>query len=118
MEKKNELKNKGKRSKKIIIIPALIVALVLAVGIFGKLKSGDSKIPAVPLGTAEEMELTEYVSVRGTITGADRAEVYGQTSGKITAILVKEGQKVKKGQIIAHVAVDEPAKKKPQAAKN
>lgn len=101
---------KGKKSKKIIIIPVIIVALVVGVGVFSKLAKGDSKTPVVPLGVAEEMELTEYVSVLGTITGADKAEVYGESIGKITAILIKEGQNVKKGQILATVAVDESTK--------
>ena len=102
---------KGKKSKKKIIIPIIIAALVAGVGIFSNSTKSDSKIPAVPLGVADEMELTEHVSVLGTITGADKAEVYGETVGKITAILVKEGQLVKKGQILANVAVDEVPKK-------
>lgn len=90
------------KKKKIIIIAVAIVVVIVAALIFLKVQGG-SKDMGVPVttGTAETMDIEEIVSIKGTISGSEVAEVSSSVNYEVASILVKEGDKVNKGQLLA-----------------
>ncbi len=99
------MKNKvvKKFKKKWIIIP--VVAFVI-VGVICALTQGmapSKKNIGVPVtaGSVEQKELRQTVSIKGKIEGSEKAELQSTQTAEVKAIYVEEGDKVKKGQILA-----------------
>lgn len=91
-----------KKKKKIIIV--VVVIAVLAVGGFVALKNMGEKQPQgmpVTTGTAETMDIEEVVSIKGSISGSEVADVSSSLTYEVTSVLVKEGDRVNKGQLLA-----------------
>ena len=55
---------------------------------------------------AEVKDFNHYIEVQGTVKADQTIELHAEMGGTITAILVKEGQKVSKGQILATLDSD------------
>lgn len=94
--------NSKKFKKKWIIIPAGIFVLIAIVcGLTPNL--GNSKTIGFPVtaGTAEQMTLQEVVSIRGKVVGSEKAELQSTQTAEVKKIYVDEGDKVKKGQLLA-----------------
>ncbi len=96
---KKPVKHKKLKAVIFIVIVLVIVAL-LASFISGK-REKTSGIAAVSSGVTELQDLETTVSIKGTVVGAESANVYSAENLTITQILVKEGEKVTKGQILA-----------------
>ncbi len=87
--------------KKIILI--VVIAMIGAGGFAAYQKFGKPKETALPVATgmAEVMPIEQVVSIKGLIEGADLAEISSTTNLEVQSILVKEGDRVKKGQTLA-----------------
>lgn len=100
VKKRKEKKERKPWSKKKKIIAA---AAVLAVGFAGmKMMSGGA--PAGMLVTTEPLQKTsieEKLSVSGPVSGTDSIDVVSNLHTEVLEIRVKEGDKVKKGQVLA-----------------
>lgn len=96
-----EKKSSGKMRYAIILI---VVAVVLAAGLFVKMKffggssQDSSSIITVGRGTIENL-----VTATGTLQPRDYVDVGAQVSGQLTKIHVEIGQYVKKGQLLAEI---------------
>ncbi|HEX3765634.1 MAG TPA: efflux RND transporter periplasmic adaptor subunit [Kofleriaceae bacterium] len=71
---------------------------------------GNAKAPPpapekVPLVTAEEAPSPDVLTLTGTITADQRSEVTADTQGKVIAVLVERGQRVKMGQPVVQLDV-------------
>jgi RND family efflux transporter MFP subunit len=64
-----------------------------------------SEIKAVPVNIMEAAEcvFNHYLKVQGTVDGDQNIAVSPQMSGIVTAVYVKEGSPVKKGQVLAEL---------------
>ncbi len=82
-----------------------LVILVCVVALFGCSKKVEQKqsIPPTPaqLVTAQSKTVSEYVSTMGTIASRNSVNIVAQVSGQIVSINFKQGQQVKKGDILA-----------------
>ena len=67
--------------------------------------NGDSteKITLVEIAAVKTGEFNHYVEVQGKVDGEDNLYVAPKMSGIVTAVYVKEGDAVKKGQILAQL---------------
>ena len=67
--------------------------------------SGGGKSGVVPVKTETltKSEIQEILSISGPISGTDSAEVVSRLHAEILEILVKEGDKVKAGQVLARL---------------
>ncbi len=90
-----------KGAKAAIIFGAIIVLVVGGCIAINQLPSKDAATAIATTGVAEVMDLETEVTVKGTIEGADSADVYSTAQLKITEILVSEGDYVTKGQVLA-----------------
>ncbi len=89
------------RKKKIIVGVAVVAAaLFVVVKVKGGGSDGAMMVSTAPL-TKGDVE--EVLSISGPISGTDSAEVVSRLHAEIVEILVKEGDKVKAGQVLARL---------------
>ena len=62
-----------------------------------------SKVTPVAVTEAKSVEFNHFLEVQGKVDGEDNIAVSAQMSGAITAVFVKEGDQVRKGQILAQI---------------
>lgn len=100
--KQPKQRKKMKRGPKAALILGIIIVVIVG-GCFGlsKLPSKGTPTAVASVGNAEVMDLETVVTVKGTVEGAEYADVYSTANYKITEILVKEGDYVTKGQVLA-----------------
>src|ERR1700743_493068 len=93
-------------AKKIIIIVAIV--LVLAGIVIGSILHGQSSVTKVATGKAVRQKLVSVVDATGQIKPKTYVNVGATAFGRITHLYVKEGDHVKKGQLIATVESEHP----------
>ena len=64
------------------------------------------KLMSVTSIKAEVKDFNHYVEVQGTVKADQTIDLHAEMDGTVTAILVKEGQKVSKGQLLATLDSD------------
>ena len=77
----------------------LIIAAVVVVGGYFLFGRGDE--PEYVLAEVERGDIVQMVSVTGSIKADPTIDLHFQKSGKVSEILVKEGEKIEKDQLIA-----------------
>lgn len=94
-------KKKNKKRRRIIIAVVVVVVLLLVVkGVFGGNKEVGMPVYTQPLTKGD---VQEVLSLSGPISGTDSAEVVSNLHAEILEILVKEGDRVTSGQVLARV---------------
>src|SRR5215470_13482182 len=94
------------RGKKIAIGAVLLVLALIAVQV--ALYESRKDIVTVQTGKAERRDLTAVVSASGEIKPKTYVNVGANAFGKITHLYVKEGDHVKKGQLLAQIENVQP----------
>lgn len=97
-----------------------IIAAVCAAGLFGVSKilgGGGQAIPAAAVTTPVIKDIQSRLSVSGPVEGTDSVDVFSQLNVEVLELLVKEGDKVTKGQPLA-VLDDTDLKKEVEIARN
>jgi len=87
--------------KKIII--GLVVVLLVAGMVYYTIHQGDKDVTAVQLGSVSKQDLATIISASGEIRPKDYVNIGANAYGKITKLYVKEGDVVKKGQLLAQI---------------
>lgn len=97
-----------KRKRNTAIIAAVV--LVAAVVILGAIKKSRSGVIAVQTGKVMHMDLTSVVTASGEVKPRNYINIgtNAQAPAPITALYVKEGDHVKKGQLLARLAAVQP----------
>jgi len=94
----------------IVVIIAIIATYRLVVFIGNKIKpkqvTEEERIIPVKASKAFRMDITKTLNLSGDILGKEVVHVFSQVPGKVMEILVKEGQFVKKGQVLFKVDRD------------
>ena len=62
-----------------------------------------SKVTSVSVTEAKATEFNHFLEVQGKVDGEDNIAISAQVPGSITAIYVKEGDPVRKGQVLAQI---------------
>ena len=108
--------NKGKRKRKIIVF-SIIGALVVAGAVAGRFFK---KIPPVAIVTekAVRRNMTEVVIANGKIEPVLQVKISPEVSGEIIQLAVKEGQNVKKGDLLFKIKPDNYAAARNSAQAN
>ncbi|HEX2925198.1 MAG TPA: HlyD family efflux transporter periplasmic adaptor subunit [Ruminiclostridium sp.] len=96
--------------KKVLIgvgLAVIIVALI-AVGIVKNAGSvGTGALFTVQTGEIKKGDITSFISANGTVSETVKSEVYLDTPVKITKLYVAQNDKVKKGQKLADIDLDD-----------
>lgn len=103
------LKLKNIKSKKKYFIPVIIIVFVgilaLVLSQFEGLGLNAKGIP-VTLGTVEKMDVRSEISIKGVVEGEKQAKLSATGGYQITNLLVKEGDLVMEGQLLAKLKAD------------
>jgi len=96
-----------KRSRKIaLIVAGVLVLVVVASVIVQRRKAG---VVAVQAGKVGRQNLTSIVTASGEVRPRNYVNINSQSFGKITEILVAEGDRVKRGQVLLRLEAIQPA---------
>lgn len=91
-----------KVTKRKVIIGVIAIGIVVAIGIHAKTKNATASSGVMVSTKALEVrEIEELLSLKAPLEGTESVEVVSKMHYEILTINVKEGDKVKKGQILA-----------------
>ncbi len=87
------------KKKKIILVAA--IAVVVVAGVKLALGSGEPAGEMVSTALAEKQDLQETLRLKAVLEGTESTEVVSRLHYEVKELLVKEGDRVKKGQLLA-----------------
>jgi HlyD family secretion protein len=96
----------GKKSRKKLIIFSIIGLVVVALGLIVFLGSKKEPILAVNVEKVSSRTLTQVVTATGKIQPEVHAQISPEVSGEIVLLPVKEGARVKKGDLLLKIKPD------------
>lgn len=96
----------GKSKKKKIIIFSILAVVIIALGVVVFL--GSKKEPIIPVQTeaVTKRTITQVVTATGKIQPEVLVKISPEVSGEIVVLPVKEGQRVKKGDLLMKIKPD------------
>ena len=97
------------RNKKLKIIFIVLIILAVSVFVIIKIKSKGPDGEVVQEISPTISSIRVFISTTGTVLPKNRLEVKPPVNGRIESILVVEGEKVKKGQMLAWMSSTERA---------
>jgi HlyD family secretion protein len=95
-----------KRKWKIVITLAVIV--IAAVGVYASTVYGKRGVVTVQTGKVVKQDLTSLVTASGEVKPKNYINIGANAIGSITELLVKEGERVRKGQLLARIESVQP----------
>ncbi len=99
----------SKRKKKIAIFSGIGLALIMVIGLVAmKAKGNGNQAPKLPVktGKAEIADIQVKVTEVGTVQSEVKVDVKSAVSGKVVSIFHRDGDLVKRGDILARVEPD------------
>lgn len=95
-----------KRKWKILLIVGLV--LLVSGGILASIKINQRGITTVQTGRVVRQPLTAIVTASGEVKPKNYINLGANAQGPLTAIYVKEGDRVKKGEVVAQIENTQP----------
>jgi len=96
-------------TKRWKIYLSLLIVLIIVASIIVKMRQGKSTKEIVKEITPTYGKIEVFISTTGTVQPQNRLEIKPPIDGRIEEILVKEGDKVKRGQILVWMSSTERA---------
>lgn len=90
------------------VVVGIIVLLMIAGGVFASVKYSQRGLVTVQTGRAVKQDLASIVTASGEIKPRTYINIGANAQGELTQILVKEGDRVRKGQLLARVENIQP----------
>ena len=97
---------KQKKSKKKIFIFGGIGIVLVALVLFALLGGSKEEIIAVQTESVVKRDITQTVSATGKINSEFKVTITPEVTGEIVSLPVKEGDRVKKGQLLIKIKAD------------
>jgi HlyD family secretion protein len=91
------------------IVIGVVVLLVIAGGVIASVKYSQKGIVTVQTGHAAKQDLSSLVTASGEIKPRNYINIGANAQGELTSILVKEGDHVRKGQLLARIENIQPS---------
>jgi RND family efflux transporter MFP subunit len=119
IEKAEKIARPGRRKKKTLVIAALVLLIAVAGGLY----FGGILVPAVSVDvtTVSQFYPSQSMSLlnaSGYIAAQRKASVASKVTGRLVALMVEEGSKIKQGDVIARMENIDVSAIKDQAAAN
>ena len=96
------------KSKWKIVIVVSVVA-ILAIGVYASTVYSKKGLVTVQTGNVVRQDLTSIVTASGEVKPKNYINIGANAMGEITALLVNEGDRVRKGQLLAKIENTQPA---------
>ena len=106
----------GKKSKKKIIIFSVIGLLAVTAGVVLFLGSKKEPVISIQVEKVRKHTITQVVTATGKIQPEIMVKISPEVSGEIVALPVKEGQRVRKGELLMKIKPDVYIAQRDQAA--
>jgi HlyD family secretion protein len=90
-------------SKKTKIILGLVAAVVVVGGLAAFIRNKDKDLPRVTTAKVEKLDLVAKVTANGKIQAKNKVDMSALVMGQIVNLAVKEGDHVKKGQLLLQI---------------
>jgi HlyD family secretion protein len=90
-----------KRKWKIVI--GVVALLIAVIGVYASTVYSKRGVISVQTGTVVRQDLTSLVTASGEIKPKEYTNIGANVMGQLTDILVKEGDRVRKGQLLAKI---------------
>lgn len=97
-----------------ILIPLFIIGLIYF--LVNKIFFSSSSEPQYKTTQVKKGNIVQTISATGSITSGNNTSIYTSASGVVTALYAKNGDKVKQGQKIAQIELDQDGQKKQSTA--
>lgn len=97
----------GKKSKKKIIIFSIIGVVLVALVLLVILGTKKETIITVQTEKVQRRTITQIVSATGKIQPEIQVKINAEVSGEIISLPVREGQRVRKGQLLVSIKPDQ-----------
>jgi HlyD family secretion protein len=91
------------------IIIAIAAVLIAVVGVYASTVYSKRGVVSVQTGNVVRGDLTSQVTASGEIKPKNYINVGANAIGEITGLMVKEGERVRKGQLLARIENTQPA---------
>ncbi|HYK42702.1 MAG TPA: efflux RND transporter periplasmic adaptor subunit [Thermoanaerobaculia bacterium] len=90
-------------SKKWKILIGVAVAAILGVVLMGSIRSRDKNVAKVTTAKVEKVDLVAKVTANGKIQAQKKVDLSALVMGQIVNLAVKEGDQVRKGQLLLQI---------------
>ena len=90
------------------VILTLVAVVVLGAGVYASTVYSKRGVVTVQTGAVVRQDLTSQVTASGEIKPKNYINIGANAMGNITEILVKEGDRVRKGQLLAKIENTQP----------
>jgi HlyD family secretion protein len=97
---------KKRKNKKKIILFGIIGFIILIIIIAALVSSSKEKLVTVQTEPASKRNVTQLVSGSGIIQPETKVDISAEISGEIIQLPIKEGQSVKKGDLLVKIKAD------------
>ena len=91
------------------IVIGVAVLLVIAAGVYASVQYSQKGIVTVQTGHASKQDLASIVTASGEVKPRNYINLGANAQGELTSILVKEGDHVRKGQLLARIENIQPS---------
>jgi RND family efflux transporter MFP subunit len=116
---KSKIAPQARKKRRIYyIIPIVVVITLLVILSFAGVFSPAMKVDAVTASLVYPSQTFTLLNASGYVVPQRKAAVAAKVTGRIVALYVEEGSRVKKGQIIARLEADDVAAQRDQAQAN
>ena len=90
-------------SKKTKIIGGAVVGIVAVIGLTAAIRGRDKNVPRVTTAKVEKVDLVAKVTANGKIQAQRKVDMSALVMGQIVNLAVKEGDHVKRGQLLLQI---------------
>jgi HlyD family secretion protein len=90
------------------ILIAVVVVLVLAIGVYASTVLSKKGLITVQTGNVVRQDLTSLVTASGEVKPKNYINIGANAQGELKEILVKEGDRVRRGQLLARIENVQP----------
>jgi HlyD family secretion protein len=90
-------------SKKTKIIGGAVIGIVAVIGLTAAIRGRDKNVPRVTTAKVEKVDLVQKVTANGKIQAQRKVDMSALVMGQIVNLAVKEGDHVKKGQLLLQI---------------
>lgn len=91
------------------IVISLVVVVVLGIGLYASTVYSKKGLVTVQTGQVTRQDITSIVTASGEVKPKNYINIGANAQGDITQLLVKEGDRVRKGQLLAKIEDVQPA---------
>ena len=90
------------------VLIGLLVVIILGAGVYASMVYSKNGLITVQTGTVVRQDLTSLVTASGEIKPKNYINIGANAQGQIRELLVKEGDRVRKGQLLARIENVQP----------